>query len=436
MGHLDENDLLRLGRLDSDPLAGCVPVPIDEQADRLEAEIEGRPYLPPPPAGFFDEGPYAAFKAEERKAEEQPTAEDPLRGLDHLRKVAVIGSAALRELASRPVHYVWAPIAVAGTIVLLASGPSEGKTTLLFLLLAARVNKGAAVPVLGRLVEPALPGTYLVLIEGEHSESSAARKLLRSLRLLGVDEGALERVILVARKAVRLGSPEWLDVVRLIAAGLVSDIGIDTVARVAPSDGDNEREQTAIFEVVAQAIEAAPTEQTKPSTWVCAHTRKNNRTGDVSDVSGSVQRVGQADSVLMLTGEKVEGRTVASKVTFGKLREEPDEYPLPVTFSIVGDEIRLTDSSGADDGRPIDARILEQLQSGPKTKTHLRETLSRSDADIEAALTTLFSERQITSTTSTVRGRPRKAFQLRNLTGLSPDSHSHRTSPDSHRTES
>ena len=120
---------------------------------------------------------------------------------------------------------------------------------------------------LGRQVEPAPVGAWVVLIEGEHSESSAARKLLRSVRLLRLDERALDRVILIARKAVRLGSPEWADVVRLIAAGLVSDIALDTVARVAPSDSDSEREQTAIFDLVAQAIDAAPSEATRPTAW-------------------------------------------------------------------------------------------------------------------------------------------------------------------------
>jgi hypothetical protein len=362
---------------------------------------------------------------------------DPLRGLEHLSRVAITGRQALHALAARPVHYVWALIAVAGTIILLAGGPGEGKTTLLFLLLAARMNKGSAVNVLGRLVEPALPGTYLVLIEGEHSESSAARKLLRSLRLLGIDDGALDRVILVARKAVRLGSPEWLDVVKLVGAGLVSDIGIDTVARVAPADGDNEREQTAIFDVVAQAIEAAPTEETKPTVWAAAHTRKNNRSGDVSDVAGSVQRVGQADSVLMLAGEKVEGRTVASKVTFGKLREEPEVYPLPVTFSIVGETIRVTTSTGEDDDdRPLETRIVEQLQHGKKTKTALSTALGRNGDDIEGALTNLFATRQIGTAAVTIRGRPYKAFALRTTPDSTPDPASRQTTPDSRETVS
>src|SRR6185437_10589352 len=113
-------------------------------------------------------------------ATESPTHAEPLRGLAHLARVATLGRACLMDLACVQTHYVWQDIAVSGTIVLLASGPSEGKTTLLFLLLVARATLGAPVALLGRGVEPASRGKYLVVIEGEHSESSAARKLLRS----------------------------------------------------------------------------------------------------------------------------------------------------------------------------------------------------------------------------------------------------------------
>lgn len=389
-----------------------------------------------------DRGEYAPFaddveeQHEKGDREEQPSAESPLRGLVHLSRVAVIGAKRIRELAGVRPHFVWNPVAVAGTIVLIAAGPGEGKTTLLFLVLAARANLGPSVQVLGREVEPAPAGMWIVLIEGEHSESSAARKLLRSGALLGIDDDeSLDRVILIARKAVRLGSPEWGDVVRLVGAGLVSDIAIDTVARVAPSDSDSEREQTAIFELVAQAIDAAPSEQTKPTVWANAHTRKNGRTGDVSDVAGSVQRTGQADSVLMLEGEKVEGRTVSTKVVFAKLREEPDEYPLPVTFAIDGDELRTSQTGKDEDERPLETRIFELLTVRPQTANALATALKRSTADVQAAISNLFSAHQITSTTVTVGGRERRAFMPKNHPTRAPDARPHPTAPDVHRTK-
>jgi hypothetical protein len=201
--------------------------------------------------------------------------------------------------------------------------------------------------------------------------------------------------------------------VRLIEAGLVSDIGIDTVARVAPADGNSEQEQTAIFDLVAQAIEAAPTIETKPTAWAAAHTRKNGTTGEVSDVAGSVQRTGQADSVLMLKADKQDGRTVASRVVFAKLREEPDSYPAPVSFAIDGDTLSLQSGDSPADDRPIEDRNEDLLRSGPKTKSALANGVRRSRKCVEEALTNLFAARRITSTYVTINKREEKAFARR-----------------------
>jgi hypothetical protein len=355
----------------------------------------------------------------ESEPAERPSAEEPLRGLQHLGAVALLGRARIEELAATPIDYVWRDIAVAGTIVLIAGPPAEGKTTLLFLALAARANPGEdtgeVVSLLGREIKPAPPGKWVVIIEGEHSEASTSRKLVKSLKLLGLDHAALDRVIIVARKAVRLGSPEWLDIVTLASAGLVSDIAIDTVARVAPADANDEREQVAVFDEVARAIEAAPDGAPKPLVWAVAHTRKNGGDGDLSDVSGSAQRTGQADSVLMIKGEKVDGRTVSTTVKFPKLREDPDDYPLPVTFSITESGLELEDggADGKTDDRPLEVRISELLEKGPKTKNELKGALGRNPKDLEAAINNLFSARAITTDEVTKGGRAWKVFKLR-----------------------
>lgn len=213
--------------------------------------VEERPWVPPPYSRSADDSAHAESDAPpdfdvsgiDQPPREGPSAAEPLRGLAYLGKVALIGRDRILELAATAVDYVWVDIAVAGTIVLIAGPPAEGKTTLLFLILAARMNPGEVVKLLGRSIQPAPQGMWIVLIEGEHSESSTSRKLVKSLDLLGLDHAALDRVIIVARKAVLLGSPEWLDVVTLAAAGLVSDIAIDTVARVAPADPNDERQQ-------------------------------------------------------------------------------------------------------------------------------------------------------------------------------------------------
>jgi hypothetical protein len=364
---------------------------------------------------------------EQPDSSEQPTAEQPLRGLRHLGAVAVVGRERILELASKPIEYVWVDIAPPGIVTLIAGPPADGKTTLLFLIFGARANLETPITLLDREVRPAPPGQYLVLIEGEHSEASTARKLVRSLRLLAVDDVALERIIIIARKAVKLGSPEWQEVVQLVRVGLVSDIGIDTVARIAYGDSDSEREQVAIFEGVAQAIESAPAGVLPPNIWAVAHTRKNNTTGELADVSGSVQRVGQSDSVLLMKAERVDGRVVSTRVVFAKLREDPDEYPEPAEIVIANGVLTTGATPNVTDDRPLETRILDALASGPKTKSALSGLLKRNKLDLERAITALFGVRAIESTTVTIRGRDYPGFRARTAARLTPD-----CTPDSH----
>jgi hypothetical protein len=473
----DENDLLIAGRLPYDATEGCAPpIPVPPYEDQGEAArlagvplpmapprtralragdaAEDAPAVsravsrprtratwdgtgrdpaddPPPDVAAQLEGdtgdgvpldPDAGERAALADQGQGPTVEDPLRGLAKLGRVALVGRASILRKAQEPVLYTWQDIAVHGTIVMLAGGPSGGKTTLLFLLLAARMNLGPPVAALRRMVTPAPRGQWIVLIEAEHGEASTCRKLARSCARLGVDDGALDRAIIVARKAVKIGSPEWADVARLVAAGLVSDIACDTLARVAPADANDEQEQAAIFDRVAQVIEAAPP-ALAPMVWVNAHTRKGEGNSG-EDVAGSAQRVGQVDTLLLVRGEKVGGQTVASLVTFWKLREEPDVYPAPVTFAIVkapdgAESIRLDGAAPAvDDGQPLEAKIEGLLVTGPKTKTAIAGALKRSDMDVDAAIGNLFTTKRIASTTIKVRGVDRKAFALRDGFGV------------------
>lgn len=345
-----------------------------------------------------------------------PTFADPLAGLDALGPVALVGRERILEAAAAPVPFVWQDIAVLGTIVVIAGDPGGGKTTLLFLLLASRISLVGTepVPLLNRDVYPAPAGQYVILIEGEHSEGSTARKLLKSLRVLGLSDAALCRVIIVARKAVRIGSPAWDDVARLVAAGLVSDIALDTLARVAPADGDNEREQVAIFDSIAQVIEGAPSPEQRPTCWIVAHTRKTS-TGELTDVSGSTQRTGQADSVLLSRATREDGRVTSVRVVFQKLREEPDDYPAPVDFAVTKEGVVYADAStGAEaDDRPLEERILERLALGPRTKNKLSTELGRNKETIQAAVDALFDARRIRGASLTIRNRTYKALEIR-----------------------
>lgn len=341
----------------------------------------------------------------------EPTAQNPLQGLARLAAVSIVGRERITDLAAKPVVYIWHGIALTGIVVVIAGGPGSGKTTLLFLVLAARLNLGPVVQVLGRTVTPAPTGRFVVLIEAEHGEGSAARKLVKSCRVLGIDESALDRIILVARRSVRIGSPEWAEVGKLVAAGLVSDIALDTLARVAPADANDEREQVAIFERITQTIDLAPTDDTKPVAWVVLHTRKGDGSS-LDEVGGSTQRTGQADTVLLVTAERRDGKVTSSKVTFAKLREEPDDYPMPAEYTVTKDGIVGVDAPAVDD-RPLEVRIEERLALGPATKTSLCKALRVGKETIEDAITNLFASRRIKGTTVVVNGKQWPGFALR-----------------------
>ena len=390
-GHKDVSDMLAAGvPLAATSFKKIAPVVVDENVAGFAASLTPSTDSEPP----------------------KPSAASPLAGLPELAKVAVLGAARIRELASRPVVYLWRDIAIAGIITVIAGGAGSGKTTLLFLVLAARLMRGEPVKVLGREITPIPAGKYIVLVEGEHSDTSASRKLVRSCQLLGVDESALDRVILVARRAVRIGSPAWQDVEKLIAAGLVSDVALDTLARVAPGEENSEAAQVAIFDRLAQAVERAPDPETRPVVWVVAHKRKGEGV-DLDDVAGSMQRVGQADTVLMVVAERSDGRVTASKVTFSKLREDPEEWPAPVTYVVKKDAVVTVDAPEQDD-RALEVRILERIDAfGPQTAGQLRKELGRNDPDVQAAISTLYAAREIQSTTITIRGREYKAHARR-----------------------
>lgn len=357
----------------------------------------------------------------------RPTAEDPLAGLRILPGIVMRGRQAIIDEAKRPIEYVWHEITVLGTVNLIAGPPAEGKTTLLFLLLACRMAPSPQ-NFLGRMLLPAPQGKFIVLIEAEHSDGGTARKLIQSLDTLNLPQDGLDRLLVIARKAVKIGDQAWAEITFLVSLGLISDIAVDTLARAAPADANNEAEQTEIFDTIAQTIERAPTAPDRPTVWLVAHSRKNDRTGGLGDVSGSTQRTGQSDTVIIVEGTKVDGETVSSKVTFPKLREPPDLYPKPVTFSIVREpdgRRRLSSDTldSLDAGKPLEELIWDQLTE-PRTKSDLAERLKRSREDVNAAVDALFAAGQLVGAQVTYKatGRSYKGIARKipgNPSGLS-----------------
>ncbi len=353
-----------------------------------------------------------------------PTADDPLAGLRILPGIVMRGRDAIIAEAMKPIDYVWHEIVVAGTVNLIAGPPAEGKTTLLFLLLACRMQD-TVVPFLGRNLIPAPPGKFVVLIEAEHSDGGTARKLMQSLDTLGFSYDGLNRVLVIARKAVMIGDAAWHAIGLMVAQGLVSDIALDTLARVSGgADANNEAEQASLFGGIAQLIERAPDAIDRPTVWMVAHSKKNDRNGGLGDVSGSAQRTGQSDTVMIVEGKKAEsGQTTSSKVTFPKLREPPDNYPQPLTFSVLMDaqgkrflsSDAVTPGVAAQAAKPLEELIWDQLTE-PRTKSWLKEKLGRSAEDIKKAVDNLFAAGHVggadvsyPGTKKTYRGIQRRA---------------------------
>jgi hypothetical protein len=207
----------------------------------------------------------------------------------------------------------------------------------------------------------------------------------------------------------------WKDVAALIQRGLVSDVVLDTLARVTPAgDSNDETDQVTVFDDIARTIELAPSPEDRPIFWVAAHLRKTDGVPTLNDVSGSTQRAGQADVVLLMganrAGQKVKSVTCA----FGKVREkDPDDWPSPVEYVVGKNGVTVVDAPEEDE-RPLKEQIVSRLELGvPLTKNAMKTKLSRSADDIENAITELFKERRIDKTSVRKAGREFFAYILR-----------------------
>jgi hypothetical protein len=264
--------------------------------------------------------------------------------IEELKATGISGAAAINALAAEPVPWLWRPFVVSGTIVLLAGSSFGGKTTLLFLLVLARAG-AVDVDFLGHPLQAAPPGQYVIFIEGEQSEKAAARKCARCARILQRHLPGFvipDRLIILAREQIKVGTMPWKRITTLVEQGLVSDIILDTIAATTNEKANDEQSQAGLFQKFVKVIRSSP--PTRPTTlWVAAHIRKpGNQRGTglppsditIHEVGGSVQRVAQSDSVLMVESFTKDGRVTHAKVSFSKLKEDPpdDEDVRPITY--------------------------------------------------------------------------------------------------------
>lgn len=383
----------------------------------------------------------AQHVVEEEKAPSKYPEGHPLHLAPLLAADAIVGAAKIREIAAKPIPYIWQDIATAAQIVGLNGKPGGGKTTLAFLIVAARANlEIPPIEILGRYMYPAPEEKWILLLEAEQSEGSTSRKLERSFEALGLGDKSLDRVIVLARKEVIVGSEKWKEVQSIVKTGLISDVVIDTLARVAPSEANEEKDQAAVFSAFQAVIESLPNteEADKPVFWIVMHARKGEEATSVDAVSGSAQRVAQLDTLLNVVPEVDGGRVVASNVYFPKLREDPDDPPAPYRLVVKRDGKRLRITSGVQViGTPRERVMLVLKMHGELTKTGIKEKTKLNTEQIEEVITALFKDRLLTKSEKDVRGRMRDFFKLRqhgpdSINGHSPDM----GSTDIHRTMS
>jgi hypothetical protein len=323
--------------------------------------------------------------------------------LKQFREIAVTGNE-IDEAAEEPVDWVWEPYVASGSICLIGGNTTGGKTTFAFLLLAARCSP-RPIDFLEHTLTPAPPSRYIVIIEPEHSRGSAARKLLRSARLLDLDpELVSRRILLVAGgSSLNVGDARWRQLCELIAGGLVSDVLLDTIASTTIEEANDEQEQAKLFTKLRLAIDSAPSSAPPPMIWALAHKRKGKSDDeelDATAISGSLQRAAQSNTILMIRSNRRDHRIVSATVFFAKTKEDPiggfsDTDLIPKTYIVSHNRFQLQNPKKAD--KPLIDRITDLLASAPDglSANAISTALKRSFKDVKTALDQLLKTKKV-----------------------------------------
>jgi len=330
---------------------------------------------------------------------------DPKLVLEQFLEIAATGDD-LIAAANEPVDWVWKPYVASGSICLIGGNTTGGKTTFIFLLLAGRLAD-RPIDFLDHPLAPAHRDQYVVIIEPEHSRGSASRKLKKSARLLGLDYEKISKRLLVVSgsNALIVGDARWRQLCQLVAAGMVSDILLDTIASTTKEKANEEQDQIVLFGKLRLSIESAPAERPPPVVWVLAHKRKgknddNDDEIDVAAVSGSLQRAAQSNTILMIRSNRRDHRITSATCFFLKTKEEPlegfkDTDHIPKTFVVTHDRFQLLGKKT--EVKPLPIRILELLSQVPEGMTlkAISERLTRSRGDVKTALSGLVAEKKV-----------------------------------------
>jgi hypothetical protein len=206
-------------------------------------------------------------------------------------------------------------------------------------------------------------------------------------------------------KDIRHPENLWAGLLHAAKRGQIDLVVLDTRARIFAAFGNpkDEDAQAKAADEITYLVEA-----TGAPVVVISNTRKGG-SEDIEDISGSAQRGGGADVVLMLTAERDSGKVLSSKVTFRKLRDGVDEHPEPVTFSTgrsaSGTWALAVDGSIADDEKPAHERVYDLVLQRELSQSQIRAELKMSGKRVGDAVDILKASKRIEFRQTTVKGQ-------------------------------
>ncbi|MFI5297769.1 MAG: AAA family ATPase [Polyangiales bacterium] len=334
------------------------------------------------------------------------------------------------ELINKTAHEppsIWFPGVEADSHIEVSGPSGEGKTTFAILFAVARANPtGRPVRLLGRDVTPADVGQRVIFVEEENGLHNMRRKLEEACDALGLPvRETIDRMILLVRAGVISGDDKWEAIRALGRRKLIGLVVIDSRARILRGgESNSEDDQAAISNELHRLVEdsGAPV-------LVVSHTKKGEKgsTPDaLTDVSGSVQRAGGADVVLLVTARRnARGEVLCSRMKFAKLRDNPGEHPALVTYTLKRDQdghhtIESDASEPAfDDDESVIERVFSIIETSGDhgiTKTGIG-TMSKDGGRpqiggkrLEPVLSELCAAKRIDSLDRLVNGKPAKHY--------------------------
>jgi hypothetical protein len=118
-------------------------------------------------------------------------------------------------------------------------------------------------------------------------------------------------------------------------------------------------------------------EAAKSPVFVISHTRKKQGgAAGVEDISGSAQRGASADVALIVNADKDDsGKVASSTIKFDKVRDDVEEHPDPVRFTLVSRHLSWCSTEAPS---RIDEEVFAALPEAPEafTITNVRKALA------------------------------------------------------------